>query len=376
MIRAGNFTKLLGDCGIDFFAGVPDSLMKPFCDHLAYDIPKEKHVICANEGAAVGLAMGYHLSTGKIPLVYMQNSGLGNAVNPLLSMADKDVYSIPVLLMIGWRGEPGIEDEPQHKKTGRTLIGLLKAMEIPFSILDGGLENAETSIRDAVSYMTASRAPYALVVRKSVFEPAKYTVPQEAGITLTREEAIRQVLDLIGGDSVTVSTTGMASREIFEYREFLKQGHGRDFLVIGGMGHASQIANGVASAKGGRNVFCIDGDGSAIMHLGSMATTGTMKCGSFYHVILNNGAHDSVGGQPTAGFNISFTDAAKALGYNAVFRAQTHDEIDTCMKTILKSEGPILLEILVKRGNRPELGRPTESPVEMKAEFMEFLRGE
>lgn len=373
MLSPKLFFEILLEQEIDFFAGVPDSILKSFCAYVADHASKGNHIICANEGTAVGLAIGYHLATNKVALIYMQNSGLGNAVNPLLSLADREVYSIPVLMVIAWRGEPGRKDEPQHKKQGRVMLAMMEAMEIPYKIITGDPEAANNAVQKAVSYMKENSAPFALVVREGAFDSYTLKNMQKLSYPLTREDAIKLIVDSLGDEDIVISTTGMSSRELFEYREELNHGHGRDFLTVGGMGHASQIALGIANQKHNRKVFCFDGDGSVIMHMGAMAINGVQKCENFIHIVINNGAHGSVGGQPTVGFDINFRGVAKAVGYKTILGAETKEEINRSMDILKKRKGPSFFEIRVNKGHRKDLGRPTMSPVENKNAFMESL---
>ncbi len=314
MIRCQDFIDWLAACGVDFYAGVPDSLLKPVCFYLA-DHTGAKHVVAANEGGAVALACGYHLATGNVPLVYLQNSGQGNTINPLLSLADPDVYSIPLLLLIGWRGEPGTKDEPQHVKQGKVTISLLEAIDIPHRVLAPEPDAARRCVDDLVAIATAENRPVALLVRKDTFEPYKPASQAAGDFEMTREQAIEAVIASLAETDVIVSTTGKISRELYEFRDRTSQGHQREFLTVGSMGHASQIAMGVALARPDRQVFCLDGDGAMLMHMGSAAIVGAAGVTNFKHVILNNGVHDSVGGMATAGLRVSFTEIARACGY-------------------------------------------------------------
>lgn len=373
MLSPKLFLELLLEQGIDFFAGVPDSILKPFCAYITEHASKANHIVCANEGAAIGLAVGYHLATNKIALIYMQNSGLGNAVNPLLSVADREVYSIPVLMLIGWRGEPGHKDEPEHIKQGRIMPAMMEAMEIPYEVVTGDPDAVRNVIQKGVRYMKENSAPFALVVRSGTFDSYTLKDMEKLSFPLTREDAIRLIIDSLGDEDIVVATTGMSSREVFELREELNQGHGRDFLTVGGMGHASQIALGIAMQKHSRRVLCLDGDGSVIMHMGSMAINGVQKCENFIHIVINNGAHGSTGGQPTVGFDINFRGVAKAVGYKTVLGAETREEINQSMDVLRRNKGPSFLEICVNKGYREDLGRPTITPLENKNAFMGFL---
>ena len=360
--------------GVDFFTGVPDSLLQSICAYITDYTPKEKNIIAANEGAAVGIAAGYYLASNKIPLVYMQNSGLGNAVNPLLSLVDERVYKMPMLFMVGWRGEPGVKDEPQHKKQGEVTIGLLEAMGISFTILDDQEELALQQIERAVDQVRNECIPHVLVIRKGVFGKYKLQNQMRNDYPLSREDALKIVVNHLDEHDIVVSTTGKLSRELFEYREILGQGHAKDFLTVGSMGHASSIALGIALEKKGRNVFCFDGDGAFIMHMGAISSVGDLSPVNYKHIIFNNGVHESVGGQPTVAFKLDIPVIAKACGYKHVFVAKTEMEVLKDLTEMKGLEGPVLLEICVNIDSREHLGRPTTSPIENKNDFMNYLK--
>lgn len=355
--------------GVDMFTGVPDSLLKNMCAYITDTAPREKHIIAANEGNAVGIAAGHFLATGKPALVYMQNSGLGNTVNPLLSLADEKVYSIPMVLLIGWRGEPGVHDEPQHVKQGEVTLALLDAMRIPYELLED-----VGQIAPAVEKAMDRKAPVALVIKKGTFGKYELKNASHNDYPLSREEAMKLVVNMMKEDDVIVSTTGKLSRELFEYREACHMGHGRDFLTVGSMGHSSSIALGIALEKPDRRVFCFDGDGALIMHTGALGIVGTMKPKNLMHIVFNNGAHESVGGQPTIGYDIDVVGLAKASGYAFAAMVSTEQEIKVAMQNLEKQEGPALLELRVKIASRDDLGRPTTTPIENKKAFMEFLK--
>ncbi len=371
MINTKNFYDYLSNKEIEFFSGVPDSLLKDICAYITDNTSKQKHIIAANEGNAIALAAGYHMATNKIPMVYMQNSGIGNAVNPLLSLTDTEVYNIPILLMIGWRGEK--KDEPQHVKQGKVTTDLLDAMEIPYLVLDTNEENAEKQIDIAISKIKETNTAFALIIRKGTFE--KYNIKQEikSDFTLLREEAIKIIIDSLEGDEVIVSTTGKTSRELFEYRDALKQNHNSDFLTVGSMGHASQIALGIALNKPNRKVICIDGDGAVLMHMGGFSIIGTQAPKNFLHIVVNNGAHESVGGQPTIAFNIDIPKIAKANNYKYAIRVSTTDELKNALKSINTNSYPAIIEVMTRIGSRDNLGRPTIKPVDNKTDFMKNL---
>lgn len=374
MIRPSYFYDLLIKNGTDFFAGVPDSLLKNFCAYVTDNAPSEKHIISANEGSATALACGYHMATGKIPMIYMQNSGEGNMVNPMLSLADRDVYSIPMLIVIGWRGEPGVHDEPQHVKQGKVTCDLLDAMKIPYEVLSENEAELPGQFEKAYKYIKENNAQYAFVIRKNTFDEYKLVnnIPVEG--KMSREEAIEKIMLSADDKTAFVSTTGMASRELYELRDKHNQAHDRDFLTVGGMGHCSQIALAIAMNKADRQVYCIDGDGASIMQMGGMATIGTRNPSNMVHFVMNNGAHDSVGGQPTVGRQIDLCAIAAGCGYENVVKVETLEELDAVLHDDETKSKLTFVEVLVTKGARKDLGRPKSTPVQNKEALMEFLK--
>lgn len=373
MISPKFFYDTLISYGIDFYTGVPDSLLKSLCAYITDNADNSHNIIAANEGGAVGLATGHYLASDHIPVVYMQNSGLGNIINPLASLTDPDVYEIPILLIIGWRGKPGVHDEPQHVKQGKVTTGLLNVMGVDYTVLSKDEDNAGIQIKRAVEYIKSTGHTYAIVVEKDTFEPYTLKNVENNNLILSREDAIMIVAASTGERDVIVSTTGMISRELFEYRTSTNQGHDRDFLTVGSMGHASQIALGIALEQPNRRVWCFDGDGASIMHMGNMAIVGQKAPNNYIHVVFNNGAHDSVGGQPTVGLKIDLPAVAKALGYKNVYSADNEGTLCEILKNMKANEGPIFLQVCVKKGNRKDLGRPTTSPQDNKKALMNFL---
>lgn len=372
MIRPEYFIEKLRENGIDCFAGVPDSLLKNICAYITDHFDAQHNIIAANEGAAVGLAVGHFLATGQPACVYMQNSGEGNIINPIASLTDPEVYNIPVLLLIGWRGRPGMHDEPQHVKQGKVTTGLLNTMGINFDVLSKEEDKAEKQIAKAIKALQ-NKETYALVVEKDTFEDYKLQNVEANDLTMSREEAIQTVAAALGEKDCIVSTTGMISRELFEYRAAMNQGHERDFLTVGSMGHANQIALGIAMAQPERRVWCFDGDGAAIMHMGSMAIIASKEPKNYFHVVFNNGAHDSVGGQPTVGLKIDLPAVAKAVGYKATYSVDGKDILNDVLSEAKHLEGPVLIEIKVKKGNRKDVGRPTTTPIQNKEALMDYL---
>ncbi|WP_296861512.1 phosphonopyruvate decarboxylase [uncultured Methanobrevibacter sp.] len=366
MINVEEFVNYLKDINIDFFTGVPDSQLSSFADYVEENCD---NIIAANEGNALAIASGYNLSTGNYPLVYLQNSGLGNIVNPVTSLTHGEVYSIPVVYLIGWRGQPGVHDEPQHKKQGAITLDLLDMLDIKYTVI-----TKETKFEELLGVFENNFVNQLNNgnISKGAFED--YKIKKENKNVLTREEAIQTIVDFLSDDDMVVSTTGKSSRELFEYREELKQGHGNDFLTVGSMGHSSSIALGVALNNFNKKIFCFDGDGAILMHMGSLALIGSMKPNNFYHVMFNNSAHESVGGLPTIMSDICIDEIVLACGYKKVYNASSIDELKEVLPQFIEDTGPVFLNIDVNLESRKDLGRPTTTPIENKMEFMNKLR--
>lgn len=368
------FTDILG---ADFYTGVPDSQLKALCNYLmdTYGIDPKHHIIAANEGNAAALAAGYHLATGKVPVVYMQNSGEGNIINPAASLLNDKVYAIPVIFVVGWRGEPGVHDEPQHIYQGKVTVRLLEDMDIRTFIV--GKETTEEELRGAMEKaapLLAAGRDIAFVVRKGALSYAGNTVYKNEH-TMLREEIIRHIVEVSGEDPV-VSTTGKASRELFEIREEKGQSHKYDFLTVGSMGHSSSIAFGIAAQKPGVKVWCIDGDGAALMHMGSMAVLGASRPENLVHVVINNGAHETVGGMPTAASGIDFPAVARACGYESAVCVDNFESLDRELLLAERRNALSFIEVKCAIGARDDLGRPTTTARENKENFMNYLHGQ
>jgi phosphonopyruvate decarboxylase len=363
---------------ITFFSGVPDSTFKDWMTYLAGNHgEKLTNIMACNECEAVALAAGHHLATGKIGVVYMQNSGEGKAVNPLTSLCDPEVYSIPLIMMIGWRGEPGKADEPQHKKMGRITIPLLETLEVPFQVMPDEIKKAERTATNLIKAARERGGPVALIIRSNTFD--KYVAERSAGedsageASLTREEAIRVIVDNLAGDEIIVSTTGKTSRELFELR--VRRGEdARDFYTVGSMGCAISIANGIALSRRNKRVVVFDGDGAVLMQMGSLATVGYYHPQNLYHVVYDNMSYDSTGGQPTTSPKVDFAKIALACNYKSAVTVSSEEELKAETDRLKRIAGPHLVIVKVKQGSRKDLGRPTKTPIENKEEFSLQLR--
>lgn len=372
MIHTAAFVQSLKTHGVRFFTGVPDSLLQNFSAQLQNNLTAQEHIIAANEGNAIGLAIGHFLATGRPAVVYLQNAGLGNTVNPLTSLADPEVYGVPMLMVVGWRGEPGKKDEPQHVKQGRITLEQLELLEIPHWVVDTHTD-IQATLNAAWQVMQTEQRPVALVVRAGSFSEVQLAATDtQAGPVLLREAAIEQLLNALQPTDCVLATTGKTGRELFELRE--KRGEPQqDFLTVGGMGHTASIALGIALAQPQRRVVCLDGDGALLMHLGALPVIGDLQPGNLLHVLLNNRAHESVGGQPTVAGKVDFSAIARACGYRHYFAASSLAEIDHAMQALSGVAGPVLLEIHLGQGSRKELGRPKYTPQENKRELMRHL---
>ena len=370
-MEAENLVKIIGS---DFYTGVPDSQLKALCNYLinTYGIDQHHHIIAANEGNCTALAAGYHLATGKVPVVYMQNSGEGNIINPVASLLNDKVYAIPEIFIIGWRGEPGVHDEPQHIYQGEVTLKLLDDMDIANFVI-----TKETTEEELAEQMKKFRKilklgkSVAFVVKKGALSYSEKVVYKNVH-SMCREDIIKHIVKFSKEDPI-VSTTGKASRELFEIREANAQGHKYDFLTVGSMGHSSSIALGIALNKPDKKIWCIDGDGAALMHLGSMAVIGANKPNNLIHIVINNSAHETVGGMPTVAGSINIVKIAEACGYKYAKSVDNFETLDKELEVIKNKNELSLLEIKCSIGAREDLGRPTTTPIENKVAFMKNL---
>lgn len=367
--------NLIRIIGADFYTGVPDSQLKALCDYLMeiYGISPQNHIIGANEGNCVALAAGYHLATGKVPVVYMQNSGEGNIVNPVVSLLNNRVYAIPMMFIIGWRGEPGVHDEPQHAFQGEVTLKLLEDIGIDYFVID-----KDTADHDVKRYMDLFRCRWqegagtAFIIKKNVLSYEKKMVYKNDNILL-REEILRHIVSVSGTDPV-ISTTGKTSRELFEIRTNGKKTHDADFLTVGSMGHCSSIALGVALNKPKVTVWCIDGDGAALMHLGALPVIASAQPHNLIHIVINNGAHETVGGQPTVMRNVNIWELARDCGYSYCTCVNTFEDLDRELIAGKSRKALTFIEVKGAIGARKDLGRPTTAAKENKNNFMRYLK--
>lgn len=380
MISPKLFCQSLKKLDIDFYTGVPDSLLKDICAYVTSTLPNEKHKITANEGSAIGLAIGYNISSKKLALVYMQNSGLGNAVNPILSLADKQIYSVPMMLLIGWRGEKGVKDEPQHIKQGLITEKLLRLMDVPYAVIDKNINDQEIFeiIEKQKDIALKKMCPVALLVKKGTFIPYEAPLAHQGTANSVTENLMSRtdVIDYYVGlekSHIVVSTTGVTSRELLASRKKNKKDTSGDFLTVGGMGHASQIALGIAMNKKSTKVVCFDGDGALLMHMGSLASVADSGCNNYHYILLNNSVHDSVGGQPIGTKNADFLKLAKSLGFKKTFRINDKQQL-SMLEKIFEENGPTFTDIKIKPGFPSGLIRPDKTPLENKNAFEEHLK--
>lgn len=372
-MKASKLLSQLENMGFDTIAGVPDSTLKQFCDGVQTYEGNLEHYVTANEGAAVAVAIGSYLASGKPACVYMQNSGIGNMVNPLASLANGDVYGVPMLFIVGWRGEPGIKDEPQHVFQGKITCELFETLAVTYSVIDQNTTEEEMAaiLQEAGSILKRGDQ-FAIIVKKGTFEKEE-PFSWDNGNPMMREEVLGRILQALPRDTAIISTTGKISRELYEQSDKIYGNHENLFMTVGGMGHASMIALGVAKKRPDKTVVCIDGDGAALMHMGALPFIATQAPKNFYHIVINNMAHESVGGMPTGCQQTSFAEIARAAGYRMADRLETWEAVDRIGVRIQEEEGPLLLEIPVSLGARSDLGRPKESARENKEIFMNFL---
>ena len=375
-MKACELLKQIEERGIDTIAGVPDSTLKQFCDGIQNYKGALAHYVTANEGAAVGVAIGSFLASGKPACVYMQNSGIGNAVNPLASLANGDVYGVPILFIVGWRGEPGVKDEPQHVFQGKITCELFDTLAVPYRVVDKDTTDEEMrQILDEAFAVLGENRQYAIIVKKGTFEKAEPFVWKN-GNQMVREAVLGRILEILPEDAVIVSTTGKISRELYEQSNQINGNHDQIFMTVGGMGHASMIAFGIAKKRPDKKVLCIDGDGAVLMHMGALLFIASQAPANLYHIVINNQAHESVGAMPTGCQQADFARIAGAAGYARSEKLKSMDDLDQIAEAIKKENGPILFEIPVSLDARADLGRPKESARENKEEFMKFLSGE
>ena len=365
MIFVENLIKTLKNNKINFFTGVPDSILSSLSKKLE-NYPLKKHVIATNEGSAVSIGIGHYLSSKTIPCIYLQNSGLSNAINPLISIANPEVYSIPLFLMIGWRGSPSIPDEPQHKAKGKITLKLLKLLKIKYCILRN--EKDLNLLKKIIKESIKNKKIVACLIEKGTLKTKDIIREKKISKSITRAEFIKKFIDLLPLRSKVISTTGYTSRELMEIRKKNSINKGKDFYMVGGMGHSISVALGYAH-NSRKQTFCLDGDGSILMHLGSMRTAGYIKNINLKHIILNNNSHESVGGQLTNAAGIDFKKLSISIGYRNFYKITNKKSLERILKKFIKSKGPSLLEVKINNGTLKSLSRP-KNLIKIKDNFM------
>lgn len=372
-LPADVFYNQMTERGFDFFTGLPDSLLTDLIQCISEKHDPRKYVIGANEGTSMGLATGWHLATKKYPVLIMQNSGLGNIVNPFLSLVDPRVYKIPMLLLLAWRGEPGKKDEPQHKVQGEVMTSLLSDLGITYEVLPDFEEGSASALDLAKSHLQNKGSPFAFLIRRSTFLPYKRKEDVPSKYELSREEALDFLVDHIGKFDAIISGAGLTSRELLEFRDSRGPVLGQDFYCLGAKGHASSIAMGVALAKPSKMVYILDGDGSFFMHMGAAPQIGARKLSNLRHIIFNNHVHESAGGMPSAGDCIDFVKLAQGSGYTYAGSASTKQEIKQHLDNMKNLNGSGLLEIKIRSFTRKDLKQLRVDPKDNKDQFMKFL---
>ncbi|CBZ04602.1 phosphonopyruvate decarboxylase [Clostridium botulinum] len=372
-MKVETIIKQIEGIGIQSIIGVPDSTLKEFCDYMNYENPHNlKHYVTANEGAAVGLAAGIYLGTGNPTCIYMQNSGIGNAANPIISLLNKEVYDIPALFMVGWRGEPGVHDEPQHKFQGMITKELFDVLNIKNEVISSNTTDEQlSSIFEIARNEFDNNRQFAIIVKKGTFKKCGNKTHKNS-YKILREDAIKEILKQIEVTDMIVSTTGKISREVYEESDIILGGHKQNFLTVGSMGHSSMIALGLSKEQENRKIYCIDGDGAVLMHMGSLAFIAKQNPKNLIHIVLNNDAHESVGGMPTCAVDVNIGNIAKACGYPKVYHVYSLNELTSVLKRAKDRNELCLIEIKVSLESRPDLGRPKESARENKENFMKY----
>tara|TARA_Y100000034_G_scaffold83246_1_gene99673 strand:+ start:1101 stop:2222 length:1122 start_codon:yes stop_codon:yes gene_type:complete len=372
MINCEDLGRVFRENNLTYFSGVPDSTFKDWMKFLS-DGNGFENRIAVNECEAVANCAGYHLATGKTGVVYMQNSGLGKTVNPLTSLISNEVYAIPSVLMIGWRGEPGKKDEPQHKMMGRVMFSLLDSLEIPYEILPDNFEQAQEVIKRAKQQAIQNQYASAIIIKKGTLEEYISKTKIKTNYEMSREDAIKTIVNNLNESDAIISTTGKTSRELFEYR-VMKNEQPRDFLTVGSMGCSASMAAEVALQTPNKQIYCFDGDGAVLMQLGALATIGKYCPRNFYHIIFDNGAYDSTGGQPTVSSTVNFDKIALSVGYSSAKTVETKENLIEEIEGTKQIAGPNMIIVKVNKGARKDLGRPTTTPKENKEAFMAFLK--
>ena len=365
-MKPGIFVTTLEDAGFSPFMGIPCSVLKPLLDYIADGNCSTRNYLCSSEGDAMGLAAGFSLS-GKLPVVYMQNDGYGNAINPLSSLLL--LYKLPVLLLISWRGEPGAKDAPQHAVMGSVILSLLDTFEIPYIVLDNEERNLKDSVTRAKNHCMAESKPFAFVIRKGYFDRYNASISQSNTMLNRRLEYIRLLSAKLQPNDVLLGTTGFAGREMYQIVT-----HKGKFYMMGSMGCLASLGLAIALEQPDKRIILLDGDGAILMKMGALATVGYHRPSNLIHICFDNRSYESTGGQPTLSTTVDLRAVAKACGYTTVHNIKTTGEFEAMWNNEAKYPKPHFLHIEINPGTEEELARPSISPEEMRDCFRAFLQ--
>ena len=365
MIKIDSLINVLKKNDINFFTGIPDSILIELSRFLQ-NKNKRKHIRATSEGSAISIGIGHYLSTKQVPCIYMQNSGLSNALNPLISITSKKVYNIPLVLIIGWRGSPRVKDEPQHNVKGKITESILKLLNIKYTIVRSG--NDLSQFNKIVKNAKKNNNIAACLIEQGTIKKIKKTYNKKNFYKLNKELFLKTLLETLEKNSKVISSTGYNSRELMYLRNKYKLINTKDFYMVGGMGHTASVALGYSlSTK--KKTICIDGDGSFLMHLGSIKTAGTFANNNFKYILLNNNSHDSVGGQNTYANNIDFEKLSKSLGFKKFYKIKNNKNLKQNIKRFLKGNNLNFLEVKITNSKIKNLPRPNDL-IKIKNLFM------
>jgi len=362
MIDVRHFVDELIRQDANVFTGIPCSYLTPLI-HEVIARKETRYVLASSEGDALAIASGIWLAGG-MGVVFCQNSGLGNMVNPLTSM--NEPFGIPALLLVTWRGKPGVKDEPQHKRMGEITPELLSLIGVEWELLPQEEGTALEVLKRACNFIRRVQRPYALVMSRSTFTSDEDIAIPSSNYP-SRSEALAAFLDNVDAGAVVIATTGKTGRELFTLDD--RCGH---FYCVGSMGYASSVAHGIALGSK-RRVYLLDGDGAAIMHMGNLTSIGSSHPANLIHIVLDNGCYDSTGAQPTASTSVDFVALALAVGYAQAQSCRSQGDFVLALRSHLPGTGPRLLHVPIRMGSMSQLGRPTTTPYDVARRLRELL---